>query len=72
MDEATAPITAFDYRVPNTCEFDVGNPHAPDGYGACREPAMYWVWWEDDESDGMWMCKQHFDYTKTLEEAADG
>lgn len=49
--------SGFDWRVPNTCQYDVSSSNEPCD---CGEPAPYQIWWETKDGDGMFVCRKHF------------
>lgn len=62
---ATIPVLdrselAFDYEVLAKCEYDVYSGYDNEAYD-CGEPATHKVWWKDEGSDAMLVCKEHFD-----------
>lgn len=61
----------FDWEVPHKCEFGVPARYVPAGEIDCGEPAPYYVWWDDEGKDGMWLCQEHFDYVKAATEAIE-
>ena len=59
----------FDWKVLAHCTYPVYSdmPGHRNDARDCGEPACYLVWWADDQSDSMVLCKEHFDAVKASE-----
>ena len=55
----------FDYEVLAICEYPIYDVHGA-AHG-CGEPATHRVWWKEDASDAMLVCREHFSKIKALE-----
>lgn len=49
----------FDYEVPHRCEFGVP-AQTIEQVTDCSQPAPYYIWWLDYDTDGLWVCEKHF------------
>lgn len=59
-------MESFDYAVLHTCQFEV------DAEGDCGEPATHEVWWGDYGKLSLFVCQEHFNHIKKIEEADKG
>jgi len=55
-------MSNFDYSYIAKCKYDVPCLDAPQQVTDCREPAIAYVWWEDN--DRWFVCEKHLDFLK--------
>lgn len=58
----------LDYEVLAYCQYGVYIGDTNEVMD-CGEPATHRAWWEDDGSDAMLLCKEHFEFIKQAEKA---
>ena len=63
----------YDYEALASCQYPVFAPGTPTLEDDCGEPALFKVWWWDENGEDlgdMLVCPEHFDTIGKQEESA--
>ncbi len=56
----------FEWKYLKGCEYGVASGYDNE-VEDCGEPSYAVVWWKDDKSDAMRLCRHHFDEVRKTE-----
>uniref|UniRef100_A0A6M3JX77 Uncharacterized protein n=1 Tax=viral metagenome TaxID=1070528 RepID=A0A6M3JX77_9ZZZZ len=59
---------SVNYEFLASCEFE---DNSLFGEGSCSEPAIAWLWFDDNHTDGFHVCERHLDVYLDKEDDSD-